>query len=149
MELGAGTGIVGLALSKLVPSSKVYITDIPQIMPLIEKGIRINELTNATPETLVWGERLPALDSDPSVLLLADCVYYEPSFQPLVDTLVELTDRYTINEILFTYKKRRRADKHFFKMLAKRFKCSQVTDDPDAESYNSDNISLFTLERRM
>lgn len=47
-------------------------------MPLIEKGIRINELTNATPETLVWGERLPALDSDPSVLLLADCVYYEP-----------------------------------------------------------------------
>lgn len=47
-------------------------------MPLIEKGIRINELTNAIPETLVWGERLPRLDSNPSVLLLADCVYYEP-----------------------------------------------------------------------
>ena len=42
----------------------------------------------------------------PDLILAADCVYLEPAFPLLVQTLSELSDSTT--EILFSYKKRRK-----------------------------------------
>jgi predicted nicotinamide N-methyase len=40
---------------------------------------------------LNWGERVPeGIPKQPDILLLADCVYLEVAFQPLVDTLKEM-----------------------------------------------------------
>lgn len=41
---------------------------------------------------LIWGEELKVhLPNRPDVLLLADCVYLEVAFQPLVDTMKALS----------------------------------------------------------
>jgi predicted nicotinamide N-methyase len=45
---------------------------------------------------------IPRLD----LILAADCVYFEPAFPLLVQTLSDLAD--TTTEILFCYKKRRK-----------------------------------------
>jgi hypothetical protein len=65
----------------------------------------------------------------PTLLLLADCVYYEPAFPLLVQTLQDLVNLHSHPEdieILFCYKKRRKADKRFFKLAQKVFSWSEV-----------------------
>lgn len=118
---------------------------------------------------LNWGEPVPAQEdatsvpSRPDVLLLADCVYLEIAFQPLVDTLVLLSGRTKPNvapssaaaatvppppEILFCYQKRRKADKRFFVLLKKAgFEFDHVDDDdPErAEAYRRQGTSLLRL----
>jgi Lysine methyltransferase len=42
----------------------------------------------------------------PNLILAADCVYFEPAFALLVQTLSDLVD--TTTEVLFCYKKRRK-----------------------------------------
>jgi len=63
----------------------------------------------------------------PDIILAADCVYFEPAFPLLVKTLSDLSD--TSTEILFCYKKRRKADKRFFGMLRKKFSWKEVSNN--------------------
>ncbi|KAF7792122.1 hypothetical protein EIP86_003152 [Pleurotus ostreatoroseus] len=123
LELGSGTGLVGLVAAAL--GANVVITD---------------QAGEALPRSL------PRFD----LVLAADCVYFEPAFPLLVQTLEELADRQGTErpELLFCYKKRRKADKRFFTMLKKKFSWGDVSDDPDKEVYSKDAISLLRLERR-
>jgi hypothetical protein len=52
------------------------------------------------------GSPLPLDIPRPNLILAADCVYFEPAFPLLVQTLSDLAD--TTTEILFCYKKRRK-----------------------------------------
>jgi len=79
--------------------------------------------------------------------LAADCVYFEPAFPLLVKTLTDLVpDKST--EVLFCYKKRRKADKRFFTMLKKHFLWSDVFDDSNKHVYSREAISLLRLVRK-
>jgi len=51
-------------------------------------------------------------------------------------------------EILFCYKKRRKADKRFFTLLKKEFSWKEIEDDPSRERYSREAISLLTLHRK-
>jgi len=59
----------------------------------------------------------------PDIVIAADCVYFEPAFPPLVSTLAVLVPPppERAPEVLFCYKKRRKADKRFFSLLKKYF----------------------------
>ncbi|KAN0138223.1 putative methyltransferase domain containing protein [Lactarius tabidus] len=94
LELGAGTGLLALALSPLV--RKYTATDIPALLPLLRKNVRS---ASVTVTALDW--TLPALrqvdDSDvrrgpdaPDVLLAVDCIYHPALVQPLLTTLTAL-----------------------------------------------------------
>lgn len=73
------------------------------------------------------GKPLPELQR-PDLILAADCVYFEPAFPLLVSTLVALVPipPERAPEVLFCYKKRRKADKRFFTLLKKYFTWSVV-----------------------
>jgi hypothetical protein len=77
---------------------------------------------------------LPELQR-PDLILAADCVYFEPAFPLLVSTLAALVPPppERAPEVLFCYKKRRKADKRFFALLKKCFTWNivrgQVTDN--------------------
>ena len=58
-------------------------------------------------------EDLPQMD----VILAADCVYFEPAFPLLVQTLKDLANASSTCEFLFCYKKRRKARYCFFSLL--------------------------------
>lgn len=96
-----------------------------------------------------WGEPIPShVPSKPDVLLLADCVYLEAAFQPLVDTMLDLCAPET--EILFCYQKRRKADKRFFVMCKKKFTMEEVADDDPArtEKYTREGTRLYSMRRK-
>ncbi|THH33798.1 hypothetical protein EUX98_g462 [Antrodiella citrinella] len=93
------------------------------------------------------GGSLPQDIPSPDIILAADCVYFEPAFPLLVKTLVDLASQGT-PEILFCYKKRRKADKRFFTLLKREFTWSEVADDPNRDVYSRDAISLLKLVRK-
>lgn len=81
------------------------------------------------------------------IILAADCVYFEPAFPLLAQTLVDLVPDQSV-EILFCYKKRRKADKRFFALLKKHFMWNEVLDDQNRLDYSREAISLLRLVRK-
>ncbi|KAG6831886.1 hypothetical protein H0H92_007003 [Tricholoma furcatifolium] len=160
VELGSGTGLVGLVAAKLqlqdsmskTGNPSVWITDQAPLLEIMRKNVLLNALepTVAVAE-LNWGVPLPPSLPVADLILAADCVYFEPAFPLLVQTLCDLVDARTDDketEVLFCYKKRRKADKRFFGMLGKSFVWTEIVDDPDKEVYSREAISLLRLSRR-
>ncbi|KAH8425668.1 Protein-lysine N-methyltransferase efm6 [Aspergillus melleus] len=147
IELGAGGGLVGLAVARGCNIGKppLYITDQAPMLPLMETNIKINNLASTVVAgVLNWGEPIPDLiPSHPAVILAADCVYFEPAFPLLISTLGDLLGPESV--CYFCFKRRRRADLRFMKMARKAFEVEIVTDDPEAEAYGRENISIFSI----
>ncbi|KAF9224323.1 hypothetical protein BS17DRAFT_779635 [Gyrodon lividus] len=145
LELGSGTGLVGLVAGAL--GGDVWITDQAPLLNIMRANVRLNHLeSSVSVSELNWGEALPSEIPRPDIILAADCVYFEPAFPLLVETLSELATE--ITEILFCYKKRRKADKRFFTLLKRHFSWKEVEDDPNRARYSQDAISLLTLKRK-
>lgn len=114
----------------------------------MQQNVTLNGLQSCVSvRELNWGETLPSDIPPPELILAADCVCFEPAFPLLVQTLSEMAVGGS-TEILFCYKKRRKADKRFFTMLKKKFSWEEVEDDPNREVYNREAISLLTLTKR-
>ncbi|WVQ70537.1 hypothetical protein IAR50_000056 [Cryptococcus sp. DSM 104548] len=155
LELGSGTGLVGLVTAMIEPSSEIWITDQAPLLDLMETNTRSNlgeENSTVHVAEFNWGE--PVSSSIPiediEVVLAADCVYSEPAFPLLVQTLCDVAPLGKNIEILFSYNKRRKADKKFFAMLKKHFTKAVVEDDKpgEKERYGREGVSLMRLTRR-
>ncbi len=161
LELGSGTGLVGFLVHAMQLEAKVYVTDQDAMLALMRDNLALNFPTTS-PNTartedgrgelhvaeLDWGSPIPASIPAPDVLLLADCVYLEVAFQPLIDTMEALATSQT--EILFCYQKRRKADKRFFGLLRKKFVFTDVTDDDPARTvdYRRQGTQLLRIRKK-
>ncbi|KAJ5745539.1 hypothetical protein N7520_010721 [Penicillium odoratum] len=146
LELGAGGGLVGLAVARGCKiGSPIHITDQQPMFTLMNDNIKLNHLESiVTASILNWGEPIPEnIPSKPDVILAADCVYFEPAFPLLISTLQDLLGPDSV--CYFCFKRRRRADLRFMRMAKKIFEVVEVRDDPNTPSYNRDNIFLFTI----
>ena len=97
-ELGAGNGMAGILIGKMFAPSEVVITDLADHLGLIEHNIALNKnnttsgvgtLNNTKAFVLDWmSPRLEEETLDKFDLVLAlECIYREPLFGPLIDTL--------------------------------------------------------------
>ncbi|KAL7422624.1 Protein-lysine N-methyltransferase efm6 [Cryptotrichosporon argae] len=147
LELGSGTGLVGLVAKLLEASADVWVTDQAPLLQLMRVNAALNRADVHVAE-YNWGE--PANVPAPSLVLAADCVYFEPAFPLLVSTLCDLAPAGSDVEILFCWKKRRKADKRFFAMLKKHFISEDITDDRPGERdrYNREGVTLSRVRRR-
>ena len=142
---------LSLAISRQVQSRPVpdssstplLITDLPHLLPLQEQNVALNNLSPSfiLSAALPWGAPLPDCFPEvyryPEVILAADCVYFEPAFPLLLETLGDLLkprshDNGTVTGgvCYFCMKKRRKADMRFVTALRKRF----VVKDIDVRS---------------
>ncbi|SMY29453.1 unnamed protein product [Zymoseptoria tritici ST99CH_1A5] len=151
VELGAGGGLCGLAVAKACsPASPVYITDQGSMLALMQRNIALNDLAkNVKACVYDWGQAQPddIPQTPPDVVLAADCVYFEPAFPLLQQTLQELLGPSTV--CYFCFKRRRRADMHFMKAIKKKFLVEDIIDDPDQPSYSRENIYLCTIRKKV
>ena len=97
------------------PQKIVHITDQEQMLDLMQQNTALNNLKDTVAASIFnWGQSdLPPVPAYPDVLLAADCVYFEPAFPLLQQTLQDLIGPGTT--CYFCFKKRRRADLHFMK----------------------------------
>ncbi|KUJ15627.1 uncharacterized protein LY89DRAFT_647452 [Mollisia scopiformis] len=151
LELGSGGGLVGLAVAlKFQLDQLTLITDQENMIDLMRKNIALNELESRAHELVLnWGDPLPleVIKGKPNVILAADCVYFEPAFPLLLQTLEELLKLCNEAVIYFCFKKRRRADMQFMKNARKKFLVEEVEDE-DRETFSREGLFLYTLKRK-
>lgn len=109
---------------------------------LMQTNIALNSLNKVVEAAIYdWGDAPPTnIPQHPDIVLAADCVYFEPAFPLLQKTLQDLIGENTV--CYFCFKKRRRADMHFVKVMKKMFDVKVVEDDPEKEVYSRENLFL-------
>lgn len=130
LELGAGTGITSLALSRLSPAM-VLCTDLAEVVPLISVNMQINAarsqdlrevlLERYHVEALTWGEEISSLANQCEVIIASDVVYYPEGYEPLIKSLEQLLSNTenveTKKRCILAHRHRHPEDHRFFSML--------------------------------
>eukprot|EP01018_Ginkgo_biloba_P000546 Gb_17486 [translate_table: standard] len=94
VELGAGTGIPGLAAAVL--GADVVLTDIQALVPGLQRNVDENGLgEKAKVETLVWGDDCSMLSPPVDFILISDLLYDATAMPALCHTLKELSNENT------------------------------------------------------
>lgn len=127
IELGAGTGLVGIVTALL--GAKVTITDQLSALDSLSTNVKSNlpppTLESATVSELTWGEHLDRYPAGGFDLVLgADIVYLEETFIPLLKTMEYLCSDSTL--VLLSCKIRYERDNAFLNMLKQRFRVEEA-----------------------
>ncbi|XP_053103561.1 protein N-lysine methyltransferase METTL21D isoform X1 [Hemicordylus capensis] len=163
LELGAGPGLVGLMAACL--GANVTVTDLEEVQDLIEMNIENNQhlLTGSIRAKVLKcgssvllfflsrGEEVTDFLPAPDYILMADCIYYEESLEPLLKTLKDLAGPET--RILCCYEERTlgknpEVEKRFFELLQRGFELEKVPLDEHDEEYRSEDIHIFIIRRK-
>ncbi|XP_053171803.1 EEF1A lysine methyltransferase 3-like [Scomber japonicus] len=94
IELGAGTGVVGIVAARL--GAVVTLTDLPLALPQLETNVSANMPSSGWPSApptilpLSWGEDHMNFPSDWDVVLCADIIYLPETYPLLLETLAHL-----------------------------------------------------------
>lgn len=174
VDVGAGTGVVGLVAASL--GANVTLTDLPRYIPLLEEGISANcnlfhekesingsRFIRALP--LNWGNISQVHDlcrrtnrdgisigGPPDLILASDCIYFEASIAPLVCTLRELAccTKLTVL-VLLSYEdrdyspKKKKAKENFFALAERYFLIQEIPTKDCHPEYSSDDIKIVKM----
>ncbi|XP_060576625.1 protein N-lysine methyltransferase METTL21D-like [Ruditapes philippinarum] len=151
VEIGAGTGVVGLMAASY--GAKVSITDLDQFVPLMQLNIDTNKQLFQHPvqaKELVWGSEVKTEYQDVDILLLADCIYYEESLEPLIKTMDDLCGTDTC--IYCCYEERTTDNKpalqrKFLHMVGKLFQIEKIPLHRQDSQFCSEDIHILKLTR--
>ncbi|KAJ6654027.1 hypothetical protein lerEdw1_007536, partial [Lerista edwardsae] len=153
LELGAGTGLVGLMAACL--GANVTVTDLEEVQDLLRMNIETNQhlITGSIQaKVLKWGEEVTDFLPAPDYILMADCIYYEESLEPLLKTLKDLAGPETC--ILCCYEERTmgknpQVERRFeLQLLQRDFELEKVPLDDHDEEYRSEDIHIFSVRRK-
>ncbi|KAA6428174.1 MAG: Methyltransferase family [Trebouxia sp. A1-2] len=131
LELGAGCGLVGLVFAAM--GAQVLLTDLPNVLSLLEQNMLLNEAAIAAGGgsvqccELTWGvtsvNSLAQGWATPDLVVAADVVYHRDLFDPLLSTLSSLA----AGRYLLAHVRRWKSDSAFFKQLRKQFEIVDIT----------------------
>ena len=147
LELGAGTGLAGLAAAAL--GGNVDISDLDYCLPLIINNIQHTTLRSesggsAAVRELDWtNTNFEATKDTYDIILGADIVWLEHLVAPLVDVMNELLAINSNLKIILAHQTRSAAtDEILFDLLDKKFVVQSVK---KPEGYKDTRVNLFEL----
>uniref|UniRef100_F6SN53 Uncharacterized protein n=2 Tax=Ciona intestinalis TaxID=7719 RepID=F6SN53_CIOIN len=131
IELGAGTGLVGMAVAYL--GGNVTVTDLQKFLPLLQENVDLNKNIiekggnggNLTISELKWGKRLERFKPGfYDFILGADIIYSEEEFQNLLETLTHLygDDKNSKRKVILSAKRRYDRVETFIETLETKFR---------------------------
>ena len=142
LELGAGTGLPGLAAARL--GAQVTLTDRPRALPLLRRNAEHNGLSVSVVE-LEWGCTPPEwsqAETPPFNLVLgADIVCHEESMAPLIATLRQLLRGG--GEALISNKCRDVAEHRFWEAAAAEFHVELLAEGLPAAPRDGDDLPVM------
>ncbi|KAM9777935.1 protein N-lysine methyltransferase METTL21D [Neosynchiropus ocellatus] len=153
LELGAGTGAVGLMAASL--GAQTTVTDLEELQSLLALNIQENRdliaTGSITAKVLRWGEDVSDFLPAPDYILMADCIYYEQSTVPLVETLKRLSGPQTC--IICCYEQRTegvnpRVQQRFFELLRQDFSCEKIPLSKQDPEFRSADIHILHIRRK-
>lgn len=151
IELGSGTGVVGLAAATL--GADVIVSDLEDNLQLMKQNISSNQEIisgDIKAEVLVWGDHLKikklTASEDFDFVLAADCVYYEQALDDLVDTIRQLC---TVNtQVLISYEERDsdvkvKLQNDFRNLMLKHFSLQEISLEEQHPDFRAEDIRLM------
>ncbi|XP_054894240.1 protein-lysine methyltransferase METTL21D [Poeciliopsis prolifica] len=153
VELGAGTGAVGLMAATL--GAHVIVTDLEDLQSLLNVNIQENQTLiqsgSISAKVLKWGENVSELLPPPHCIIMADCIYYEQSIGPLVETLKQLSGPET--SIICCYEQRTEGvnpevENKFFELLQRNFVYETIPSDKQDPEFSSPDIHILHIRRK-
>ncbi|KAJ5675614.1 hypothetical protein N7462_008511 [Penicillium macrosclerotiorum] len=152
VELGAGCGIVGIALATMLSSCEVLLTDLPEVEDIVTRNIQ-----EATPkasasiryQTLDWDNPPPKLCNRPiDLILVSDCTYNADSLPTLVSVLDRLVRTSPDALVLVALKRRHESEVVFFDLMRNvAFEPLQAAIELPASHEEVDQIELYCYRR--
>lgn len=146
VEIGAGTGLPGLAAAAL--GADVTLTDIPALVPNLERNIAANAARlapgRAAAAPLVWGQDCRHLAPPVDLVLGSDVMYDTESMGPLSETLKALSDSRT--EIYIAYELRNGTTDCFQALANRGLRCSMLPKEDLHPDWSSDDIGIFRIQ---
>ncbi|XP_037705478.1 protein N-lysine methyltransferase METTL21A isoform X2 [Choloepus didactylus] len=133
VELGAGTGLVGIVAALL--GARVTITDRKVALEFLKSNVQANLpphiQPNAVVKELTWGQNLGSfLPGEFDLILGADIIYLEETFTDLLQTLEHLCSDHSV--ILLACRIRYERDNNFLAMLERQFTKEKLQEDSGA-----------------
>jgi predicted nicotinamide N-methyase len=121
LELGCGTGLIGLSLAMLLENCRVTMTDLSSGTALAELNISNNRSKFAPGSdtqfrVLKWAT-LPPWLAEYQLVVVGDCIYNPDSYEDLLTTLNHVSDNETL--IILASKVRHEAETAFDHLLLK------------------------------
>lgn len=101
--------------------------------------------------TFLRGEEIEDFPSPPDYILMADCIYYEESLEPLVKTLKDLSGSDTC--IICCYEQRTMGknpeiEKKYFELLQLDFDFEKIPLEKHDEEYRSEDIHILYIRKK-
>ncbi|XP_047629315.1 protein N-lysine methyltransferase METTL21A isoform X3 [Phacochoerus africanus] len=159
VELGAGTGLVGIVAALLVATkywagevlmlklegAHVTITDRKVALEFLKSNVQANLPPHIQPKAVVkeltWGQNLGSFSPGEFDLILgADIIYLEETFTDLLRTLEHLCSNHSV--ILLACRIRYERDHNFLAMLERQFTVSKVHYDPEKD------VHIYKAQKR-
>lgn len=120
LEVGAGCGIVGIALSQM-RKCEVVLTDLEDAQEIMQSNVDCASPSSGSSlkrQVLGWGSGLDDLDGSKfDVILVSDCIYNPDSSVLLVQTIKALTEQNPHVLVFVAFKRRHDADDIFFQHM--------------------------------
>ncbi|XP_016099383.1 protein-lysine methyltransferase METTL21D-like [Sinocyclocheilus grahami] len=147
-------GLVGLVAATL--GANVTVTDLEDLQLLLQLNIKNNQhlihTGSITAKVLKWGGNVREFLPHPHYILMADCIYYEQSVEPLVETLKLLAGPETC--IICCFEQRTvgvnpEIEKRFFELLLQEFQSEMIPSEKKDPEFNSPDIHILHLRRRV
>ncbi|KAK2745879.1 hypothetical protein FQN57_003492 [Myotisia sp. PD_48] len=123
IELGAGCGIVGIALAQWMANCTVILTDLEEVREIIDRNVERAEPTAGSDihfRVLDWDQSIP--DEEPirqrfDMIVMSDCTYNPDSLPALVGTMAALVDQSPDASIIVGIKRRHDSEDIFFDLM--------------------------------
>lgn len=143
LELGAGTGLVGIVAALL--GAHVTITDRKVALDFLKANVEANLPPDIQPRAVIkeltWGQNLGLFPPGEWDLILgADIVYLEETFEDLLRTLEHLSGLHSV--ILLACRIRYERDQAFLAMLGQPFTVTEVYYDPERD------VHIYRAQKR-
>ncbi|KAJ2485909.1 Protein-lysine N-methyltransferase efm6 [Coemansia sp. RSA 2050] len=148
LELGSGTGIVGIALGRLHPQCQVILTDKKELVPLLSRNIELNSaMSNTRAQCLDWTSPT-ALDAVPDLIVVSDGIWDKGLHQPLAETLARLAGSET--RVLLAYETRKFDEEaEFIARWSQTFRFRDIKPSEQDPVMQSEDIFLFEGSRKI
>ncbi|KAJ3000573.1 hypothetical protein HDV02_004868 [Globomyces sp. JEL0801] len=152
LELGSGTGLVGIVLAKRLPNARFTLTDKDTVLPLLKYNVSQAKLPNIQTLKLDWEDendrnRFTKLRLDIDIILLSDCITWPNLYQPLLDTINCTSNKNTM--LIFSHESRNfEKECKFYAGLNQTFTFNDIKPKDMHPDYQSEDIFLFEAHKK-
>lgn len=160
LELGSGTGVVGITAAAIL-GGEVTVTDLPHVLPNMEYNVELNKEVivarggEVRVARLSWGEvgDMEVIGRDYDLVIGSDVVYHDNLYEPLIQTLKYLLlgsgegEKDKESVFLMGHLRRWKKESSFFKKVKKMFRVEVVHEDGPS-SVSRTGVVVYRFARK-